>query len=182
MRYLIGILSILAITSISCGTITSIGSRFHSVQKSDGNQPKETRNIDTVTLKEDFDITPFKTKIMINDSIPPLILKGSRNLNAWYNYDSLSETTSTNKSLKPSAGFRVLVLTTDNFEEASSIKSDLYFKTDQKPVYITFEPPFYKVKAGDFLYSKEASEFAFKLNQMGFNETKIIPDTVNIVR
>jgi hypothetical protein len=79
-------------------------------------------------------------------------------------------------------GYRVLVLTTDNLEEANNLKSEIYFKTYQKPVYISFDPPFYKVKAGDFINSTEATELGFKLNQMGYTEAKVVRDTVNIFK
>ena len=45
---------------------------------------------------------------------------------------------------------------------------------------ITFEPPFYKVKAGDFTAHSEANDFKFKLNQLGYPEARVIQETVNI--
>ncbi len=63
------------------------------------------------------------------------------------------------KSLVGTAdGFRVLVLTTDNIEEANQIKADVYFSQNSNEVYIDFEPPFYKVKVGDFDSQKTADD------------------------
>jgi|ERR1035437_1799982 hypothetical protein len=180
MKYLNWFFSFLVFSLTSCGTITSTGSRFHSENGTNENKSKEVKKSDTVSLKEDFDITPYKTKIEINDTIPQVDKKGSSNMNAWYDYDTTLSNSGLSKLTKQAVGYRVLVLTTDNLEEANKIKSEIYFKTDQKPVYISFDPPFYKVKAGDFVNSTEASEFGFKLNQMGYTESKIIRDTVNI--
>jgi hypothetical protein len=180
MKYLTWFFSILVFSLTSCGTITSTGSRFHSENGTIENKSKKVKKSDTVSLKEDFDITPYKTKIEINDTIPQVDKKGSSNMNAWYDYDTTLFNSGLSKLTKQAVGYRVLILTTDNLEEANKIKSEIYFKTDQKPVYISFDPPFYKVKAGDFVNSTEASEFGFKLNQMGYTESKIIRDTVNI--
>jgi hypothetical protein len=163
----------------SCGTIISTGTRFHDENNGDNNS-EETTKSDTISLIEDFDITPFKTKIEINDTISNREIAGNNKLNAWYDYDTINSNTGVSRLIRQAAGYRVLVLTTDNLEEANNMKSEIYFKTDQKPVYISFEPPFYKIKAGDFLNSSEASEFGFKLNQMGYTESRIIRDTVNV--
>jgi hypothetical protein len=101
-------------------------------------------------------------------------------VNAWYDYDTTLSNSAVSIPIKQTAGYRVLVLTTDNLDEANKMKAEIYFKTDQKPVYISFDPPFYKVKAGDFVNSTEANALGFKLNQMGYSESKVIRDTVNI--
>ena len=180
MKYLTWFLSFIVFFLTSCGTITSTGTRFHSEKGILESKTKEVKKSDTVGLKEDFDITPYKTKIEINDTSLLETKKESNNLNAWYDYDTTLSNSGLNKLIKQAAGFRVLVLTTDNLEEANNMKSEIYFKTDQKPVYISFDSPFYKVKAGDFINSTEASEFGFKLNQMGYTESKVVRDTVNI--
>jgi hypothetical protein len=180
MKYFILILCFIAIALTSCGPIISTGSRFHSEKDTHVDKSKEVKMIDTVSLKEDFDITPYKTKIKINDTIPQLNKNGRADQIAWYGYDTTLSNTGLNKPIKLEAGYRVLVLTTDNLEEANNIKSEIYFKTDQKPVYISFDPPFYKVKVGDFINTTEASEFSFKLNQMGYTESNVVRDTVNI--
>jgi hypothetical protein len=180
MKFLTWFFSLIVFSLTSCGTITSTGSRYHSDKNSNESKSKEVKTRDTVVVREDFDITPYKTKIEIDDASLQVDTWESSNLNAWYDYDTTLSISGLSIPTKQKAGYRVLVLTTDNLEEANSMKSEIYFKTDQKPVYISFDPPFYKVKAGDFVNSTEASEFGFKLNQMGYTESKVIRDTVNI--
>jgi len=182
MKYLTWFLSLIVFSLTSCGTITSTGSRFHSEKGLLESKPKEVNKIDTIYVEEDFDITPYKSKLEINDTSLKVNKKRSSNLNAWYGYDTTISNSGLSKPNKLAAGYRVLVLTTDNLEEANYMKAEIYFKTDKKPVYISFDPPFYKVKAGDFINSTEASEFGFKLNQMGYTESKVVRDTVNIFR
>jgi hypothetical protein len=180
MKYLTWFFSLILFSLTSCGTITSTGSRFRSENSTNESKSSDVKKTDTVYVKEDFDITPYTTKIMINDSSVQIKKEGVKALDVWYDYDTTNYNSGTGKTSKQAAGYRVLVLTTDNLEEANSLKSELYFKTDQKPVYISFDPPFYKVKAGDFIKSTEAKEFGFKLNQMGYTESKVVRDTVNI--
>lgn len=182
MKYLSCIILIIVFSLTSCGTITSTGSRYHTENSADRDRSKKVERIDTVEFTEDFDITPYRTKIELNDTILQVNKKESNNLKVWYDYDTTQLNTGLNRTITPSAGYRVLVLTTDNLEEANCMKSEIYNRTDKKPVYISFEPPFYKVKAGDFISSTEASEFEFKLNQMGYTESKVIRDTVNIIQ
>ncbi|MEJ2103463.1 MAG: SPOR domain-containing protein [Ignavibacteriaceae bacterium] len=60
------------------------------------------------------------------------------------------------------------------------LNAEIYEKTARKEVYVTFEPPFYKVKAGDFTSKSDANDFKFKLNQLGYTEAKVVQETVNI--
>ncbi len=165
----------------SCGTLTSVGSRFQQNGKPSSVNSR-TKNYDTLVLKEDFDISPYKVNINISDTIPRFFNKSETGLNAWYNFDSLSIVSTENKILRQMPGYRVLIATTDNLDEANKFKSEVYFRMDRKPVYISFDPPFYKVKAGDFINSSEANDFSFKLTQMGYADSKVIRDTVNIIR
>ena len=179
MKYLICLLTFIIFSLTSCGTITSTGARYHNANSGSENTTNNIVKSDTVGLVEDFDITPYMTKVEIHDTVSPDNKKEKVNL-AWYNYDTTNFNSGFSKTIKQESGYRVLILTTDNLDEANTMKSEIYFKTDQKPVYISFDPPYYKVKAGDFITSAEANEFGFKLNQMGYSECKIIRDTVNI--
>ena len=75
---------------------------------------------------------------------------------------------------------RVQVLSTDNIDEANRIRAEVYEKTTNKEVYVIFEPPFYKVKVGDFTSKSEADNLRFKLNQLGYTESKVVQETVNL--
>ena len=100
----------------------------------------------------------------------------------WFDYGSPEMKTKIKSLIGTSDGYRVLVLTTDNIEEANQIKADVYFSESFYEVYIDFEPPFYKVKTGDFDSQKSADDLRFKLNQLGYKEGKVIKDKINIFK
>jgi len=71
---------------------------------------------------------------------------------------------------------------TEDYKEAENIRTDLYFNTVARRIYIDFETPFYKVKIGDFTNSFDAKEYSFKLSQLGFKNTSIVRDSINIYK
>ena len=100
----------------------------------------------------------------------------------WFDYGSNIIETKTKSLVGTDDGFRVIVLTSDNLEEANQVKADVYFSLSAYEVYIDFEPPFYKVKVGDFDTLKPADELRFRLSQLGYKESKVIKDKINIYK
>lgn len=166
------IIAISAITSLLVGCSASTGSRYETKNETG----KETSTEVTKEISEDFDITPYQTEIEIEappiatDKLPP---------DVWYGYGDQS---STNDKIivGTTDGYRVQVLSTDDIDEANRIRAEVYEKTTRKEVYVIFEPPFYKVKVGDFTSKSEADNLRFKLNQLGYTESKVVQETVNL--
>jgi hypothetical protein len=132
------------------------------------------------SYEENFDILPYKTKIEVQEE-PAGILNNEQRINAWYGYGEKDTTSNQEKAIVGTTnGFRVQVLATDNLEEADSLKSDLSSKVTQKRIYVIFDPPFYKVEVGDFINMSDAKDLNFRLNQMGYTESRVIASTVNI--
>ena len=95
--------------------------------------------------------------------------------------DTTSITTDSQRNIIGTTdGYRVQVLSTDDIDEANRVRAEVYEKTTRKEVYVIFEPPFYKVKVGDFTSKTEAEDLRFKLNQLGYTESKVVQETVNI--
>jgi len=158
------------------GCSASTGSRYEK-EKTVNTTETKNEDIKPSTLKEDFDITPYKTEIVV----PEKKLNGiNENGNVWFDYGSPEIETKAKTLVGTGDGFRVLVLTTDNIEEANQIKADVYFSQNTNEVYIDFEPPFYKVKVGDFDTQKIADDLRFKLSQLGYKEAKVVKDKINI--
>lgn len=173
------LLTILSALLLFYSCASSTGSRYEKDERGVSTDSASTnRNINNLEiLSEDFDITPFKTQI----KIPETESVGTKsNGDIWFDYSTPVKETQTKKLIGTQDGFRVLVINTDNLEEANQIKSEVYSKTDQNEVYIDFEPPFYKVKIGDFKDQKSADNFRFKLNQLGYKEAKVIKESINI--
>lgn len=163
---------IISLSLFSCGTST--GSRY---QQEQAEQKKEDK--DSVRISENFDLTRYHPKMDIPEKIKTT---DSAKTKVWYSYNenpggSHSDTSQT--VIKSLPGYRVLVLSTDNLDEANNMRSDVYFKTGHTAVYVVFDPPFYKVEAGDFTDMNDAKNFSFKLKQMGYNDITVINETVN---
>ncbi len=165
MKLFIGIT---AITIFLIGCSASTGSRYET--------KKETSTEGTKEVAEDFDITPYQTEINIEappiatDKLPP---------DVWYGYGD-SPSNIERKIVGTTDGYRVQVLSTDDIDEANRIRAEVYEKTTRKEVYVIFEPPFYKVKVGDFTSKSEADDLRFKLNQLGYTESKVVQEMVNL--
>lgn len=152
------------------GCSASTSSRY---EKTNGNGDNEK-----VTVNEDFDITRYKTKIELET-----ISNNEGLSDVWYEYENDFEDSNFVQSLKiirTVDGYRVLVVATDNLEDANSVRADILAKIKRKEVYISFEPPFYKVKIGDFTDITESNNLKFRLNQLGYTEARVVQETVNI--
>ena len=164
---------IIPLIFIIAGCSASTSTRYEKTEETKGNE--EEKN---VTINEDFDITDYKTKIDIektytNEEIP----------DAWYGYANNNDESyigQNHKIVETVDGYRVLVVATDDMEAANSVRDDILAKIKRKEVYISFEPPFYKVKVGDFTDITESNNLKFKLNQLGYTEARVIKETVNI--
>jgi hypothetical protein len=170
-------ISLLIISACSAST----GSRYEKNEKVSSEKSTTDKNeeIKETPLKEDFDITPYKIEIIIPEKKESGVIE---NQNVWFDYGSPELETKNKTVIGTGDGYRVLVLTTDNIEEANQIKADVYFSQNFNEVYIDFEPPFYKVKTGDFDTQKTADDLRFKLNQLGYKEAKVIKDKINIYK
>ncbi len=147
----------------------------------DKNENKEEKKevIEKKGEKENFDLIPYRATFNVEEKKESA--KSSGKPDVWYNYETkAANDTSAPQIVSQVSGYRVQVFSTDNLEEADSLRSKLYLQTNQKAVYITFEPPFYKVKVGDFLKISEAKDLSFKLNQIGYTEARVINDKINI--
>jgi len=164
------------IVVILIGCSASTGSRYETKEEVEPKTSTSTSTEEKAATTEDFDITPYETKIDIE--APPLSVDHLSS-DIWYGYKTTSPD-STKQIIGTSDGYRVQVISTDDIDVANLVRSELYEKTTRKEVYIFFEPPFYKVKIGDFTSKSEAENLRFKLNQLGYSESKVVQETVNI--
>ncbi len=154
------------------GCSASTGSRYEKNEIKN----EETHSEINDQIDEDFDITPYKTDVEL-ESEP--ISMGKLPPDVWYQYDE-SEMGTNRKITGTSDGYRVQVIATDNLEEANQVRSEVYSRTTNKEVYVNFEPPFYKVKVGDFTSISDANDLKFMLNQLGYKEARVVQETVNL--
>ncbi|GAB4296844.1 MAG: hypothetical protein Kow0098_20410 [Ignavibacteriaceae bacterium] len=153
-----------------CGCSASTGSRYEAKESE---SEKITGDTDIV---EDFDFTSRKIEFNLPEVRIPSNFEST---DAWYGYED-RDNIRDRKVTGTTNGYRVQVLITDNLEEAENMRNEILFSTNMKEVYITFDPPFYKVKVGDFITKTDAENFSFKLTQLGYSDLRIVNELVNI--
>lgn len=65
---------------------------------------------------------------------------------------------------KTGKGFRLLIISTNNREEAIAAKTKVYTYFPELKPYLWHQSPYYKLKAGNFKDRKEAEAYQQKLN------------------
>ena len=153
----------------------STGSRYENKGKSSDNEKEKTEK-----PAEDFDMSNYRTKIDLPEKNKQE--EQPKDLSIWYEYSD-SDTTNSNQTptvIDKVPGYRVQVYSTDKLDDANDKRSEVYFKTNQKHVYVIFDPPFYKVEVGDFTNISDAKDLSFKLKQLGYSDSRVINETVNI--
>ena len=166
---------IILATSLSIGCGSSTGSRYNN-ETANGKEHENEKN-----LHEDFDISKYKTKIVLDDNSVPTT---SENISAWYDYPAKIDTSVQQQTtiVNTVNGYRVRVSSTENLDNADTLRSQLYDRTNQKHIYIIFDPPFYRIEIGDFLEISSARDLKFKLNQLGYSEARVVSERVNVYK
>ena len=164
----------------SCGV--PVGSRYtQETEKSSNekiNKEKKSEEKSDNKNQENFNLDNYRSKIDIKENQNN---STAHDLGAWYNYNVMPNKSDTSKTIiKNLPGYRVQVASTDNLDAANQLRSEIYFKTNQKAVYVIFDPPFYKVEVGDFIDFNDAKNLSFKLKQMGYPEARVVNETINI--
>ncbi len=75
-------------------------------------------------------------------------------------------------------GFRIQLLATNNFDEANLIRNSLNASNPDIWIYLVFEAPTYKVRAGDFVNRGEAKPLLDQFHAQGFKTAWVVPDRV----
>lgn len=83
-------------------------------------------------------------------------------------------------SRKTTKGFRLMIISTNNRDEAISAKTKVYTYFPELKAYLWHQSPYYKVKAGNFKDRKEAEAYQKKLNVYFSNGVFIMNDIVEI--
>jgi hypothetical protein len=166
------IVVLVATLSLGCGSST--GSRYNNETGKDNSNKNEKK------LREDFDISKYKTTIDFNNNSTT---SDNKIISAWYDYPVKIDTTVDQTTIVNTvSGYRVRVSSTEILDEADTLRSQLYDKTNQKHIYIIFDPPFYRIEIGDFLEISSARDLKFKLNQLGYSEARVVSERVNVYK
>lgn len=163
-----------ALFLISCSASTSDRFKITSKDSEEESNPKENNFV------EDFDFSKYRPPFKLPE---PEITTKKNNSEIWFEFNADTHNLNKEKTISgTTSGYRVQVLSTDDLDEANQMRSKIYFGTDQKDVYVIFDPPFYKVQIGDFTNSADAENLSFKLKQLGYSEARSVNETINLFK
>jgi len=77
-------------------------------------------------------------------------------------------------------GFRILVVNTNDRNKALSAKSKLYQQFPDLTVYLMYQAPFYKLKAGNFKERKDADDYLPNIQRLFPAGVYVIRDTIEV--
>jgi hypothetical protein len=81
-------------------------------------------------------------------------------------------------SLELVSGFRVQLVATTSIDEANAKKVEAEASFPGEWVYVEYDPPTYKVRAGNFQSRVDADRFAKLASSKGFQEAWAVPERV----
>ncbi|HEV7331357.1 MAG TPA: SPOR domain-containing protein [Flavisolibacter sp.] len=77
-------------------------------------------------------------------------------------------------------GYRLMVLNTNNREEAISAKTKVYTHFPDQKAYLTYQSPFFRLKAGNFKTRDEAKRYQSLMNAIFPKGVFIISDVIEV--
>jgi hypothetical protein len=83
---------------------------------------------------------------------------------------------------KAARGYRLMLLNTNNRELAMKVRAELLQNFPEQKVYMSFQPPYIKVKFGDFLDKDEADSYKTEISNAKIitGNIYIIPELVEV--
>jgi hypothetical protein len=92
--------------------------------------------------------------------------------------DTASVEPSSNGSTEMVPGFRVQIFSSANIDEANAKKAEGEALFPEELFYVEYDPPTYKVRAGNFQNRFEAERFAKQASARGFQNAWTVPERV----
>lgn len=77
-------------------------------------------------------------------------------------------------------GYRLLVLNTNSRDEAIAAKTKIYTHFPDQKAYLTYQSPFFKLKAGNFQTRDEAKHYQSLMNTLFPKGVFIISDLIEV--
>lgn len=75
-------------------------------------------------------------------------------------------------------GFRVQIFSSTRIDEANARKAEAEGLFPGEWFYLEYDPPTYKIRAGNFLHRYDAERFARLLTEKGYPDSWIVPERV----
>ncbi|MEO6733485.1 MAG: SPOR domain-containing protein [Ferruginibacter sp.] len=83
---------------------------------------------------------------------------------------------------KSAKGYRLMVLSTNDRTQAMNLRARLLQRFPEQKVYMSFQPPYIKLKFGNFLEKTEADQYKKDIinNKLVTTNIYLVPETIEI--
>ena len=79
-------------------------------------------------------------------------------------------------------GYRLMILSTTDRQQAIGVRSTLLQRFPDQKVYMSFQPPYVKLKFGNFLEKADADKYKNNIVKAGIvkNSIYLVPETIEV--
>ncbi len=86
----------------------------------------------------------------------------------------------TRNSRRSGAGFRILVVNTNNRNTVMEAKRKIYERFPELKAYLMYQSPFFKLKVGNFKEHTDAETYLYDIQKIFTTGVYIVPDVIEI--
>jgi hypothetical protein len=119
------------------------------------------------------------TKKMIADTSPVIVHKDPRLDLLIKKQATINEITGRD-ARKTDKGYRLLIISTNNRDEALAAKTTVYTYFPELKAYLWYQSPYFRVKAGNFKERKDAESYQRRLNLYFPKGVFIMKDVIEV--
>lgn len=115
-----------------------------------------------------------------NPTAPSLVVHKDDRIDALVKKQAAINERSRRISGRTMRGYRLMVLNTNNREEAIAAKTKVYTHFPDQKAYLTYQSPFFRLKAGNFKTRDEARRYQSLMNALFPKGVFIISDVIEV--
>lgn len=86
----------------------------------------------------------------------------------------------TRHSRRSAAGFRILVISSNNRNTVTDAKTKIYRQFPELKAYMMYQAPFFRLKVGNFRDREEADAYLTDIQGLFESKVYVVPDTIEI--
>jgi hypothetical protein len=86
----------------------------------------------------------------------------------------------TRNSRRSAAGFRILVISSNNRNKVIEAKTKMYREFPELKIYMMYQSPFYRLKVGNFRERSEAEEYLSQIQRFYPTGVYVVTDTIEV--
>jgi hypothetical protein len=86
----------------------------------------------------------------------------------------------TRNARRTAQGYRILVINTNNRTKAVQAKTKIYKEFPELKAYLMYQPPFFKLKVGNFKEREEAEEYLVDIQRLFPTGVYVVRDIIEV--